>query len=424
MTLRTKLFWISILYFAEGLPFGVVYDVLPVYFRQHGVSLKEIGFMFLLTLPWTIKVFWSPLVDRFGQRRTWVTLCCAAMASVMLAVPLFEASQPTLFLWLALLVFTMASASQDIAIDAYAIGLVSKGEEGVANGYRLALYRVAVLLGGGGTMYLVRPFGWTWIFILLALAFVALAFVSWLVPSVPVVHQPPKEWARHFLAFLKRPGSIAVFTFILIYRTGDLVMGTMVKTFWVDQGMTPEEIGTITTIAGTVLGILGTLVGGFFTSRIGIFHSLWVLGLGQALTNLGYAAVAHFALGRPYLYAASMFESFAFGLGTGAFFAFLMRICDKTQAATQYALLTSIVGLNRFFGGWSGVGVETLGYDGFFVLTFFLALPAFALLPWVRRWVANGDGRGADVGVEPAGRPGVSDGSPDARRAPVSVSAR
>jgi MFS transporter, PAT family, beta-lactamase induction signal transducer AmpG len=416
VSLRKKLFWISVLYFAEGLPFGIVYDVLPVYFRQHGVSLKEIGFMFFLTLPWTIKVFWSPLVDRFGERRTWVTLCCAAMACVMVAIPLFQASQPTFLLWMVLLAFTVASASQDIAIDAYTIGLLSRGEEGVANGYRLALYRVAVLLGGGGTMYLVKPLGWTWIFLLLAIAFIALALAAWTIPPVAVVHQPPREWARNFLAFLARPGSIAVFAFVLTYKMGDLVMGPMVKPFWVDQGMSPEEIGTISTIAGTVLGIFGTLVGGVFTSRFGIFHGLWVLGIVQAGSNLGYAAVAHFALGRPYLYGASMFESFSFGLGTGAFFAFLMRICDKKQAATQYALLTSIFGLSRFFGGWSGLGVEYFGYASFFVFTFLLSFPSYALLPWVRRWIGNGNGQAVDAAA--------SEQAPAHRAKPASATAR
>ncbi len=416
MTLRKKLFWISVLYFAEGLPFGIVYDVLPVYFRQSGVSLKDIGFMFFLTLPWTIKVLWSPLVDRFGQRRTWVTLCCAAMASVMLAVPLFAASQPTLMLWLTLLAFTLASATQDIAIDAYAIGLLAKGEEGIANGYRLALYRVAVPLGRGGTMYLVRPLGWVWVFILLALAFVALAFVAWASPPVPVKHEPPREWARHFWAFLSRPGSIAIFAFVFTYRMGELLMMPMVKPFWVDRGMTPEEIGTISTIAGTILGILGTLVGGLFTTRFGLFRGIWILGLMQAVPNLGYAAVAHYSLGRTYLYEASMFESFAFGLGTGAFFAFLMRICDKSQAATQYALLTSILGLNRIFGGWSGLGVEHLGYAGFFVLTFVLSLPCYLLLPWVRRWIGdNGDGHGSRVGDLAAQKAGALAADPSAR---------
>src|SRR5437899_11081315 len=132
MTLRKKLLWISILYFAEGLPFGIVYDVLPVYFRQNGVSLKDIGFMFFLTLPWTVKVLWSPLIDRFGERRTWVTLCCAAMASVMIAVPLFEASQPTLMLWLVLLAFTLASSTQVTALDPSGVRLRSQGDAGAA----------------------------------------------------------------------------------------------------------------------------------------------------------------------------------------------------------------------------------------------------------------------------------------------------
>lgn len=422
MSLRAKLFWISILYFAEGLPFGVVYDIFPVYFRQHGVSLKEIGFMTFLTLPWMIKVFWSPLVDRFGERRTWVTLCCAAMASIMIAVPLFSASQPTLVLWGLLLLFTVCSATQDIAIDAYTIGLVSKGEEGMANGYRLTAYRVAVLMGGGGTMFLVRPLGWVWVFLIVAIAFIALAFVSWIVPAVPVVHQPPREYARHFVAFLRRPGSLAVFAFILTYRAGDYLMNPMVKPFWVDRGMTTEEIGTISTIAGTVLGIAGTFIGGMLTSRLGIFHGLWILGLVQPLPNLCYAAVDHFDLGRPYLYSASILESFTFGLGTGAFFAFLMRICDKRQAATQYALLTSIVGLGRFLGGFSGAAVQHFGYDGFFTLTFLIAFPPYLLLPWVRRWTGNGNGQGHE---EPSGA-----GVPDSARghhpgaAPASSPAR
>jgi len=110
-----------------------------------------------------------------------------------------------------------------------------------------------------------------------------------------------------------------------------------------------------------------------------------------------------------------MFESFAFGLGTGAFFAFLMRICDKRQAATQYALLSSIVGLGRFFGGWSGLGVERFGYAGFFVLTFVLSLPCYLLLPWVRRWVANGNGQGATAAAGAPERPAIRPRGPRSR---------
>jgi len=410
MTLRKKLFWISVLYFAQGMPFGVVIDVLPVYFRNHGVALRDIGLMAVLTLPWTIKPLWSPFVDRWFERRTWVTACCATMAFTMLAVPLFDPASPTLLLWLFLLAFTLASATQDIAIDAFCVGILAKGEEGVANGVRVAWYRVAVMASGGTTMYLVAPFGWHWVFLALGLAFIVMAIAAWASPPVPVVHRPPREYARQLLRFLTRPGSIAVFSFIILYKIGDVVMGPMVKPFWVDRGMSAAEIGTISTNAGMALGILGAILGGWFTTRVGIFHGLWVLGLGQAASNLCYAAVAYFDLGRPALYGASMFESFTMGLGTASFLAFLTRICEKDQAASQYALLSALYALPRpIVAPWSGRLTESLGYAGFFFLTFLAAFPAYALLPWVRKWTGNGDARSRPVD-EPA---------PDAQPAPT-----
>ena len=316
MTLRKKLFWISIFYFTQGMPFGVVLDVLPVYFRQNGVSLTAIGMMGALTLPWTIKVLWSPILDRFGERRTWVTLCGFVMAIAMFCVPLFDASHPGLVLWMLLIAFTVSSATQDIAIDAFSVGIASKGEEGSINSIRAGVYRLGVLASGGATMYLVAPFGWTWVFLGLSLAFVAMAVAALMAPTVKVVHQPAREWAQSFVAFLRRPGSIAVFAFVLVYRMDYVAMGPMIKPFWLDRGMTPAEIGTISTNLGMALGILGALLGGLFTSRFGIFNGLWILGIAQALPNLGYAVVAQLNLGRPYLYAASMAESFGAGLVT------------------------------------------------------------------------------------------------------------
>src|SRR5258705_5672731 len=160
MTLRKKLFWISVLYFAQGMPFGVVLDVLPVYFRQSGVSLRDIGLMGALTLPWTLKVLWAPILDRYLERRTWVTICCASMAAIMFSVPLLDPSNPTLILWSLLIPSTVASATQDVAIDAFSFGISDKGEEGAVNSFRAGLYRVGVLVCGGATMYIVAPLGW------------------------------------------------------------------------------------------------------------------------------------------------------------------------------------------------------------------------------------------------------------------------
>ena len=390
MTLRKKLFWISVFYFAQGMPFGVVLDVLPVYFRQNGVSLSEIGWMGALTLPWTIKVFWSPILDRYWERRTWVTICCFAMALIMFTIPLLDASHPDLILWTLLIAFTVSSATQDIAIDAFSIGVAAKGEEGKINSLRAGLYRVGVIVGGGATMYLVAPLGWTWVFLGLALAFTVMAVAALAAPAVQVVHQPPREWARGFVAFLSRPGSIAIFAFVLIYRMDFVAVGPMIKPFWLDRGMTPNEIGTISTNVGMALGILGAVLGGLFTSRFGIFKGLWILGIAQALPNLGYAAVAQFSLGRPYLYAVSMGESFGAGLVTAAFLSFLMRISDKRQAATQYALLTALYALPRsVLAPVGGKIADLYGYPTFFLWSFLLAVPAYALLPWVYRWIGS-----------------------------------
>lgn len=435
MTLRRKLFWLTVLYFAQGMPFGVFQDVLPIYLRAHGVSLTQIGMMTVLTLPWTIKALWSPLLDRFGERRIWVTICCFGMCVAMFCLPLFDASRPDAVFWMLLLAFTLSSATQDIAIDAFSVDVASRGEEGIINSFRSGAYRLGVLAAGGTTMYLVAPLGWTWVFLGLSLSFAVMAAALLAAPKVRVAHQPANEWAGSLLAFLSRPGSIAIFAFVLVYKIGDVVMGPMVKPFWIDRGMTPAEIATISTNAGMALGILGAAVGGLFTTRFGIFHGLWVLGLGQAFSNLGYAAVAQLSLGRPYLYAASMFESFTQGLGTAAFLSFLMRISDKRQAATQFALLSSLYALPRsFVAPFGGKAADLWGYPTFFFLTFLIALPAYALLPWVYRWIGpNGRqrGTGAEAADEGAGAdagahadPGGPHGPQAQGHRPASVTAR
>jgi PAT family beta-lactamase induction signal transducer AmpG len=404
MELRRKLFWISVLYFAEGFPFGLVVDNLPVYFRTHGVSLTEIGLMSLLGAPWTLKVAWAPLVDRFGTRQRWIVASLATMALLLAALPFFSPSPPSLWLWGVLILFTVASATQDMAIDAYTIGLLASGEEGVANGIRVSAYRVALIVGGGGLVMLAGRFGWTVVFLIAAGIAAGLALVAWQTPALPAQPADPRQsWFRPLWDWLERPGAPLIFLFVLTYKLGDSSMGPMVKPFWVDRGLSLEEIGLVSTTLGVGASIVGALIGGVLTTRWGIFRALWTLGLLQAVSNLGYAAVAYVDLGRPGIYSASLIESFTGGLGTAAFLAFLMHICDKRRAATEYALLSAIFGFTRSLAGaFSGWGTTHLGYATYFAMTFVLALPAFGLLPWVRAWadaepplpLPLGEGRG------------------------------
>ncbi len=388
MSTRRKLGWIALLYFAEGFPFGLFIDNVPVYLRAHGASLEAIGNLSLIGLPWTLKIFWAPLVDRVGQRRHWITGALCVMALATAALPFADPAHPDIALYALLLALTLASATQDIAIDAYTIGLLAPGEEGVANGVRVSAYRAALVVSGGALVILAGRLGWQPLYWTAAAVLASLAVVAWLAPPVAVAHAPAAAWWRAFVAWLARPGAVAVVAFVLLYKLGDASMGPMVKPFWLDSGLSLEEIGFVSTTLGVAASVAGALAGGVVTSRAGIFRSLWMLGLLQALSNLGYAAVAALHAGRAGIYAASLLESFTGGLGTAAFLAFLMHVCDREHAATQYALLSALFGLTRSLAGRvSGVGATRLGYAPYFAVTFLLAFPAFALLPWIRAWI-------------------------------------
>jgi len=385
VTLRKKLFWISVLYFAEALPFGVAYDVWPVYFRVHGVSLRDIGLMSLLSLPWTWKLLWAPLVDRYGARQHWITACLAVLGATTLAIAPQDASQPSVLLWGLLFLFTTASATQDISIDAYAVDVATPEDVGSINGTRVSAARVGLMVSGGGMIFLAEFTTWDVIWIALAAMFFVLAIAAWISPRVPLDESARRHALTPVIRWLFRWEMVAVVLFVPLYKLGDSTLGRMVKPFWVDRGYSLAEIGTISVTLGVVLTILGALAGGWFVNRFGIFHALLWFGITQLVSNLGYVVVAVLELPRESIYVASMIESFTQGLGTAAFLSFLMNLCDREHAATQYAILTALFAVTRDIGGaFTGIGVEALGYATYFAVTTALALPGLALLPFVR----------------------------------------
>lgn len=457
--LRSKFFWVGILYFAQGFPFGVFYDVLPVYFRTQGIELAKIGFLALFGLSWTVKFLWAPAIDYFRHHRRWMFAANLLMAGIMLVLAV-HARVDTL-LWATIGCFTLLSATNDIAIDGYTVELFNRRELGRANGLRIAFWRVG-LLGAGGLLMLQPWIGWSGVYLGAAVVMVLSAIVCLTAPPEgarsesglvdpmtelrSLLNRPlvllatllvilgliagslkHADWALALLAagillgiverrrglsvapgpmlgafldMVERPGFLPVVGFILLYKLADTTGGFMVKPFMVDVHLTPAEIGLVSINLGLVLSILGGIVGGWITDRIGIFHGLWTLGIAQALPNLGYAAlgfwlpvhVAGFepdAVQRTLVYTVSGAESFAQGLGTAVFLSLLMAIIDKRRSATEYAVLSSIFALSRSVAGWAGgIGAEALGYGPFFVMTFFLAMPAYFLLPWVRKMLA------------------------------------
>jgi PAT family beta-lactamase induction signal transducer AmpG len=221
-----------------------------------------------------------------------------------------------------------------------------------------------------------------------AVLFVLLGFAAFRAPRLDLPVEARAQWLGGFLNWIGTWNALPLVLFALTYKLGEFAIGPMVKPFWVDQGRSVFEIGLVPTTAGIVLSVAGSLAGGAFISRYGTFRGIWALGLLQSVSNLGYALVAWGDLGRIGLYGASVFESFTGGLGTAAFLAFLMNVCEKEHATVQYALLSSIFALSgRLVGGLSGLGAERFGYGNYFALTFLVSLPAFILLPWVKKWI-------------------------------------
>ena len=473
--LRSKLFWVGILYFAEGFPLGMFYDVFPVHFRTQGVELSEIGFMSLLGLAWTLKFLWAPAIDHFRHHRRWIFGVNLTMAMVMAIFAWSAEFGP--WVWWAIGLFTLMSATNDIAIDGYTIEMLNKRELGLANGFRIGFYRVG-MLASGFVLMLADIWGWSGTYIVAMLLFIASGIVCLMAPremqkrgsgTLSLVHelktlltQPwafslvvlfllgslwladnsaqwsidrPSFWPVAFgiaalfitaalifsrtstkirtseektplsegpvfgalLSMLKRPYIIPVIVFVLLFKLADSSMGFMIKPFWVDVGFSAGEIGLVSVNIGLALSIAGGIAGGWYTDRAGIFRALWLLGLWQAVSNLGYAFAANsiplaetgIAITESQkwlMYGASALESFTGGLGTAAFLAFLMAIVNKRHSATEYAILSSIFALSRSVAGWAGgFGAETFGYSDYFLLTFFLAFPAYLLLPWAKR---------------------------------------
>ena len=403
LAVRRTLAIVALLYVVEGLPLALFRDLLPVWLLRHGVSIEAVGALSGLSLAWSLKFLWSPLVDRYGTYGRWIFAALVAMGALLFLFSASDAAGLGALLVVAIGAFCAASATQDVAIDAYTIRLVERGHEGAANAVRISAYRVALILGGGGMLLLPSWIGWP---ATLRVAGAMLLAFAGLVVALTAGHdrsRPRRADASQipFIDALRpwaaRPKLRAVIFFVLLYRLADQAMGPMVKPFWVARGLSNEQIGLVSVTFGALATMAGGAAGGLFVERRGIPSGLLVLGVLALLSNLGYAAAAFWPeSGRFGVYAASVVDSFCAGLAAAAFMAFLMRICDREHAAVQYACLTALYALPGWLAGMvSGWAVAHTSYAAWFVLTAAFGLPALLALPAARAWA---EAAGGEVG--------------------------
>jgi len=386
-----------LLSFSSGLPLGLVWIAIPAWMARVGIDIKVIGLFTLAQAPWSFKLLWSPSMDRFpppllGRKRGWILVCQVALFA--LGLGLAGVSDHPEAVWVIgafSLAIAFASASQDIAIDAYTVEVLRRDEHGFASGARAAFYRGAMLAAGGAAITLAAQTSWVFVNALLAFLYLPLMVVTWLSPEPESVPEPPRT-ARDavfgpFLGLLARHRALEILAFVVLYKLSDNLTQALTRPFLVQVGFDDVDVGIITGVISMAAVIAGGFVGGLLTNRLGLGRALWVFGFFQLFSNLGYAAVAQVGVNRPLMYAAVAFELGSSGLGTGAFGVLLLRLTQKRFSATQYALLSSLFALPRILAGpVAGVLADSLGWRDFYFLTILFGVPGMVMLarfvPW------------------------------------------
>ena len=386
--------------FSSGLPLYLLINLLPAWLRSEGVDLTAIGLFALVRFPFTWKFLWSPLVDRYalpvlGRRRGWML---AMQLLLIVAIPAFGALQPRLDLWsIAYLAAAVAffAATQDIVLDAYRRELLPDAELGLGNAIHVQAYRISSLVPGALALVLADHFPWQTVFVVTAL-FMLPGIINTLLVSEPVQTRPaPQTLAEAviepFHEFITRAGwrqAAFVLAFIFFYKLGDSMATALATPFYLDMGFSKSEIGLIAKNVGLGASVIGGLLGGLWMLRIGINRALWLFGVVQVVSILGFAWLAYVnEPDRVLLAAVIAFEALGVGLGTAAFIAFIARTTDRRYTATQFALFTGLASVpSTLVNATTGWIVEQIGWFAFFLVCTALALPGMALLLRVAPW--------------------------------------
>jgi PAT family beta-lactamase induction signal transducer AmpG len=392
---------VVLLSFSSGLPLGLVWIAIPDWMRKNGVDIRIVGLMTLAQAPWTFKFLWSPLMDRYtppwlGRRRGWAALAQVALFAVTLALAGVGQHPDTPWVVAALaLAIAFASATQDIAIDAYAVDVLRPDEQAVAVGARAAVYRMAMMAAGGLAITVAGRFSWPVVNCFLAALYLPMMVVTWKAPEPAGVPPAPRTLREAvwfpFVGFLARRRALPILAFVILYRLSDNLAQSLQRPFLVEMGYSDFDRGLAVATIGLVCTLLGTFLGGAATTPLGLGPALWIFGVLGALANLGYVVLSvHGGVDRPLMYGAIGFEMLSAGLGMGALSVLLLRMTQKRFSATQYALFSSLFGLPRLIAGpICGFAVDAVGWTRFFLFAIAAGFPGLLLLarfaPWGTR---------------------------------------
>ncbi len=392
--------WVAmVMGFCCGLPLLLTIGVLQAWMREGGVDLTWIGMITLVQLPYSWKFLWAPFLDRFtlpflGRRRGWLLI---AQLALMISILLLGCSDPARKFWLMVVAAGLVaffSASQDIVVDAYRREDLADEELGLGSSMYLYGYRMGMLLASGGGLIMADHLSFPVVYFIMAACLLPGVVTTLLTPEPVIDTGSPLTIKAAVLdpltEYLSRPKALWILGFILMFKIGDTMAAAIATPFYLDIGFTKTQIGAVVKVFGTGATLAGAFLGGVALLRYGIHRCLYVFGFFQALSTACFAVLAHMGAEVQALAAVIAFENLSSGMGTAAYMAFMASITNKKFTATQYALLTSLMGLPRVVAsaptGWM---VTHLGWELFFVGCAVIAIPGMLILLKIAPWQSD-----------------------------------
>ena len=383
--------------FSSGLPLLLTGSVLQAWMTDEGVDLGTIGLFALVGLPYTLKFLWAPLTDRycfpfFGRRRGWLITIQLALALSIAGLGWMQPAQTPFTVAVVAWLLAFFSASQDIVIDAYRRESLADNELGLGSALYVNGYRIGMLLASGGGLIMADLIGFSMVYQFMAVIMLVGILTTLFAPEPEIAAGTPATLqdavVQPFVDYFRRHHALLILLFILLYKVGDTMASHMTIPFYLDIGFSKTEIGAVVKLFGFWATIIGSIIGGVVILRTGIYRALWGFGILQALSTAGFAVLAQVGYSLPWLAGVIAFENLSAGMGTAAFVAFMASLTNKQFTATQYALLSSLMGIPRVIvAAPTGYFADWMGWTVFFTLCTLIAIPGLILLTRFRGWL-------------------------------------
>lgn len=376
--------------FASGLPLMLTITLLQAWLKDNKVDLSTIGLVSLFGLPYTLKFFWAPFVDRYalpllGRRKGWIFVFQLLLVCAIFGMGSADPINSPLMLGVMALAVAFFSACQDIVIDAYRREDLTDAELGMGSALYVWGYRLGMLLTSGGGLIMADHYTYGSVYFIIGLCMIPAMVITLLTPEPKNEYGLPASlrdaMILPFIDFFQRKEAYWLLVFSLLYKIGDTMAGSMTMPFYMEIGFSKTQIGAVVKLFGFWATVIGGVTGGIMMLKLGINKALWIFGVLQAVSTFGFSLLTMTGVNTLALVGVITFENLTGGMGTVAYMAFIASLTNKKFTATQYALLSSLMGIPRVFASApTGFLVEAVGWWNFFMICTLIAIPGMLLL--------------------------------------------